>query len=119
MAGYSGFSTTGKELEYVPYQRKSEPESPAEYPPISVLPILSKVYEKVFILQITTLIENEFYIINISLDIQRIISKVKDGVDKAMKCNKITLLVFVDFSKFFDTIDFNILIPKVTETTFF
>ena len=39
--------------------------------------------------------------------------KMKDAeVDKnkAMKCGKITLAVFVDISKPFDTIDFNILV---------
>ena len=36
--------------------------------------------------------------------------KMKDGIDKAMKCGENKLSVFVDFSKAFDTIDFNILI---------
>ena len=36
--------------------------------------------------------------------------KMKDGIDKAMKCGENKLSVFVDFSKAFGTIDFNILI---------
>ena len=38
---------------------------------------------------------------------------MKDNIDKAMKSGEITLSVFVDFSKAFNTIDLNILIQKL------
>lgn len=47
--------------------------------------------------------------------------KMKDAEDdknKAMKCGKITLAVFVDISKPFDTIDFNILVWKLHKLYF-
>ena len=52
---------------------------------------------------------------NISLDIGRII---QHDIDKALKCDEITLSVFADFSKAFDTINFNILTQKVSRTHF-
>ena len=38
--------------------------------------------------------------------------KLPDDIERAMKSQEVTLTVFVDFSKAFDTIDFHILIRK-------
>ena len=55
---------------------------------------------------------------NISLDREGIIFKnlllkMKDNIEKAMKCGQIMLSVFVDFSKVFDIVGFNILVQKL------
>ena len=39
--------------------------------------------------------------------------KLRGNIESAMKSGKVTLAVFVDFSKAFDAIDFNILIHKL------
>ena len=42
-----------------------------------------------------------------------ILIKLRDDIKRAMKSAEITFAVFVDFSKAFDTINFNILIHKL------
>ena len=41
-----------------------------------------------------------------------ILNKLRDDIEYAMKSGEVTLAVFVDFSKAFDIIDYNILIHK-------
>ena len=60
---------------------------------------------------------------NISLDREGIIFKnlllkMKDNIEKAMKCGQIMLSVFVDFSKVFDIVGFNILVQKLHKLHF-
>ena len=43
---------------------------------------------------------------------------MKDDINKRMKYGEIALSVFVDFSKAFNTVDFNILIQKVLKLHF-
>ena len=42
-----------------------------------------------------------------------ILIKLRDDIERALKSGEFTLALFVDFSKAFDTIDFNILIHKL------
>ena len=44
---------------------------------------------------------------------------MKDDINKAMKCSKATLSLWLDFSKPFGAKNFNILIQKYTQTSFF
>ena len=59
------------------------------------------------------------YVINTSLDIVRIIQqqlfKMENNIDETMKSSKI---VFIEFSKAFDRISFNILTQKLHELHF-
>ena len=41
-----------------------------------------------------------------------ILIKLRDDIERAMKSREVTLTAFVDFSKAFDSIDFDILIHK-------
>ena len=44
--------------------------------------------------------------------------KLRDDIERAMKSGEVTSAVFADFSKAFDTIDFNILIHKLHSSHF-
>ena len=44
--------------------------------------------------------------------------KLKDGILKAMNKDEITLAVMVDYSKAFDTVDYEILITKIHRLIF-
>ena len=90
-----------------------------DYQPVTILPILSKIYERVVLEQITNFIEIKLiyhhyqpgYRKNHSTTI--LLAKLRDDIKKAMEVRKIILTVFTDYSKTFDTIDFSILIKKM------
>ena len=83
-----------------------------DYRPISILPILSKVYEKQVLHQITDFIETQQvynkhqsgYRKNYST--ATILSKLYDDIKMAMKQSELTMAVFTDYSKAFDNILF-------------
>ena len=47
-----------------------------------------------------------------------LLAKLRDGIKRAMKASEITLTVFTDYSKAFDTIDFSVLIKKMHTLNF-
>ena len=99
-----------------------------DYRPVSILPILSKLYERVVLEQITNFIENKLIYHHHQSDFRKnhstatLLAKLRDDNKEAMKASEITLAVFTDYSKAFDTIDFSVLIRKMhtpnRQTTF-
>ena len=89
------------------------------YRPVSILRILSKIYEGVVLEQITNFIEKKLiyhhhqfgYCKNHST--ATLLAKLRDVIKKVMKASEITLAAFADYSKAFNTIDFSILIKKM------
>ena len=98
----------------------NKPETPADYRPISILRKLSKVCERVIYTTSNDLIylkkdkngdyQSECRKKHSTLTI---LIKLQDDIKRAMKSGEVTLAVFVDFSKAFDTIDVNILMHKL------
>ena len=92
--------------------------------PVSTLPILSKIYERVVLQQITNFIEKKLiyhhdqsgYRKNHSTE--TLLVKLRVDIKEATKASKITLAVFTDYSKAFDTIDFSVLIKKMHTLNF-
>ena len=86
--------------------------------PISVHPILSKVYEKVILSRMTTFIEKK--LLNHKYRSKHwknnptttLLLKRKDNIDKAINCSEMTLL----FQEFYKGFEF---FTKITQTTFF
>ena len=95
-----------------------------DYRPVFILPILSKVCERVVVGQITSFIQKKIiyhhyqsgYCKNHST--VALLVKLRDGSKEAMKGSEITLAVFTDYSKAFDTIDFSVLIRKMHTLNF-
>ena len=95
-----------------------------DYRPVFILLILSKIYERVVVERITNFIEKKLiyhhyqsgYRKNHSTAI--LLVKLQDDIKNAMKASEITLAVFTDYSKAFDTIDFSILIKKMHTLNF-
>lgn len=91
----------------------------SDYRPISILPCLSKIYEKIVLQQLLSFIEvNAIYKETISgfrrgHSTGTALLKLRDDIKKVMKAGEVTLLVMVDFSKAFDTICHNTLIKKM------
>ena len=96
-----------------------------DYRPVSVLPILSKIYERVALEQITNFIENKLIYHHYQSGYHKnhstatLLAKLRDDIKKAMKASEITLAVFTEYLKAFDTIDFSVLIRNMHTLNFF
>ena len=92
--------------------------------PISILPVMSKVYERLTFRQMNDFIE-EHLIINSNISAYRkgqsiitVLQAILDDVIKAMRHGEITMMVLADFSKAFDTVQFSNLIMKMSKLGF-
>ena len=103
-----------------PVPKLNNPSSPSDFRPISVLPLLSKVYERVVLQQLVFHIENLMLYKSTQHGFRKshsttsCLMKLKDYIINAMNKGEITISVFTDYSKAFDTIDFKRLLRKLT-----
>ena len=95
-----------------------------DYRPVSILPVLSKVHEKLVLQQLTVFIERESIYHQYQSDYRKnqstatLLLKLHDDIEKAMKSGEVTIAIFTDSSKGCDTIHFSILIKKVDTLNF-
>ena len=95
-----------------------------DYRLVSIFPILSKVYERVVLEQITNFIEKKLIYHHYQPGYRKdhstatLLSKLRDDIKEAMKASEITLAVFTHYSKAFDNIDFSVLIKKMHTLNF-
>ena len=100
------------------------PINEKDFRPISILPVLSKIYEKVILKQLSDYIERTSIYNSTQSGFrkghstQTILLKFRDDIQKALNKNEITMSVFVDYSKVFDTIQHEILIKKLVNLNF-
>ena len=89
-----------------------------DYRPVSILPILSKTYERVVLEQITNIIEKKLKCHHYQSGYHKnhstatLLLKLRDGIKKAIKASKIPQTVFTNYSKAFDTIGFSALLKR-------
>ena len=87
--------------------------------PISILPVLSKVYERLVHHQVIDYIESRtLFKDNISgfrkgHSTTMVLLGIRDDIVHAMKCGEVTLMVLADFSKAFDTIKYKTVLKKL------
>ena len=115
----SQFPSVWKIANIIPVNKKSSPLTPNDYRPISILSALSKAFEKLLSKQI-----NQHNIAN------KLLSTNQSGFQTAKSCNTATLkvlddlrpsfdkgdlsiIVFIDFSKAFDMVNFELLLYKL------
>ena len=95
-----------------------------DYRPVSILPILSKIYKRVDLEQITNFIEKKLiyhhyqYGYHKNHSTATLVVKLWDGIKEAIRSSEITLAVFTDYLKAFDTIDFSVLNKKMLTINF-
>ena len=104
----------------VPIYKKDNPHLPGNYRPISLLPAISKVFEKVVYSQVyeylsknNLLYKNQYGFRkkhSTELAAMEVSIKIFENLDK----KKLPLAIFLDFSKAFDTIDHEILLYKLS-----
>ena len=100
------------------------PTSIKDYQPISVLLVLSEVYERVIFNQLCSFIETQnLYNINQSgfrkgHSTNTLLLKLRDDIRTAMNRSEVILSILIDYSKAFDTIDHRILLEKLQNMNF-
>ena len=95
-----------------------------DYRPVSILPVLSKVYEKLVLQQLAVFIERESVYHQYQSGYRNnhstatLLLKLHDDIKKAMKISEVTIAIFTGYSKAFDTIDFSILLNRMHTRNF-
>ena len=104
-----------------PIPKTDNPTPIKNYWPISVLSVLSRVYERVILNQLCSFIDAQnLYNINQSSffkvhSTNTLLLKLRDDIRNAMNRSEVTLSVLIDYSKAFDTIYNSILLRKIPE----
>ena len=102
-----------------PIPKVKVPITTSDYRPISILPVLSKIFEKVVLHQVNSFIEDRIIYHQYQSGYHKkhstltVLIKMRNDINRAMKGSEITISVFAYYSKAFDTIDFDILIRKL------
>jgi hypothetical protein len=110
-----------KTANIIPIFKKGDSANLNNYRPIALLPVLSKVFEKVLNNQITKVIEPRFIDDN-QFGFRRGFStedaalKFISKIQKDLNLKKHVVTVYVDVSKAFDSCDHNIIIKKLART---
>ena len=95
-----------------------------DYRPISILPALSKIAERLILKQLLSHIEEQLLVKSTVTGYRKghsagtTLLKFKDDTKKAMKSREVTLATLVDFSKAFDTIAHDKVIAKLHKLGF-
>ena len=115
----NNFPDAWKTARISPIPKITQPVELKDYRPVSILPVLSKVYEKLVLQQLAVFIERESVYHQYQSGYRKnhstatLLLKLHDDIRKAMKRSEVTIAIFTDYSKAFDTIDFSILIKKM------
>ena len=108
-----------KIAKVVPIFKKGDNTLMNNYRPISLLPVISKVIEKIICTQLSSYFENNklFYDSQYGFRpnhcTEQATLELTDRIISAMDNNDVPIGVFLDLSKAFDTIDHNILLNKL------
>ena len=113
------FPSLWKTAIVTPIHKSGPTTDPSNYRPISVLPVLSKIFEKHVLKHLITHLESN-KLINLNQSgfrknhscITALHKTISDWLDK-LKEHKPTLIIFLDFCKAFDMVDHQILLNKL------
>ena len=113
------FPNALKLAKVIPIHKGKDPEKVENYRPISILPALSKVFEKVMNEQLQNYFETNKlfnknqYGFRKKHSTEMACLQLTDNIIWMMEENKVPVNVFMDLSKAFDTIDHQILLNKL------
>ena len=113
------FPDLWKQARISPIPKVTNASVESQMRPISILPVLSKVFERLVHQQIVEFIDTHKIFQNSICGFRKghstatVLLKIKDDIMKAMKRGEVTLLVTADFSKAFDTIKYKTVLHKL------
>ena len=102
-----------------PIYKSGDCDSLSNYRPISILPVISKILEKIIYLQISNFINEENIISRSQFGFRKKhstympIMLIQEYITKALENNNIVVGIYLDLSKAFDTVDHEILCRKL------
>ena len=108
-----------KIAKVIPIFKKGDPSLFENYRPISLLPAISKVLEKIIALQLSSYFEKNKLLFDNQYGFrpkhstEHAALELIDKIINKMDTNEIPLNIFIDLSKAFDTIDHTILLNKL------
>ena len=120
----SNFPNAWKTAAISPVPKLTQPVELKDYRRVSIFPVLSEVYEKLVLQQLAVFIERKSVCHQYQSDHRKnhstttLLLKLHDDIKKAMKSSEVTIAIFTDYSKAFDTIDFSILLKKMHTLNF-
>ena len=114
------FPSIWKDAQILPLPKKINPSSFSDYRPISILPLLSKVLERLVHKQLSTFLLKHNFLSSLQSGFRHghstttALVKITDDIRHGMDDQKITVLTLLDFSNAFSTVDFDILLALLT-----
>nr|CAH7732385.1 unnamed protein product [Callosobruchus chinensis] len=112
------FPQLWKEALILPLPKIPAPRTPSDLRPISILPVLSKVLERAISSQLTEFLEVSAILPSHQSGFRKghstttALARVCDDILRGMDNKQATVLVLLDFSKAFDTLNHKLLIAK-------
>jgi len=105
----------------IPIFKKGDPTDMNNYRPIALLPVMSKVFEKVINLQLNKVVEEKFiddnqYGFRSGFSTEDAAIKFANEIEKELRANKHVVSIYVDVSKAFDSCDHQIILTKIAKT---
>lgn len=103
----------------IPIPKISNPSLPSHFRPISILPFLSKVLERLVHSQITAFVNCNHILSPYQSGFRpghstvTALTKVSDDIREGMSNQRLTVLILLDFSNAFNTVDFDILLAML------
>lgn len=113
------FPSSLKTAKVTPIFKSGNKSHPGNYRPISVLPVISKIFEKILYNRLETFLDSINFLYNKQYGFRRksntlsatidLITKIKINIDQ----KHIALGIFIDLKKAFDTVSHDLLLKKL------
>ena len=117
------FPKSWKMARISPIPKVDNPRENSHFRPISILPVMSKIYEKLVLRQMATYLSNAILEPNISAyrkghSTTTAMLPMRDDIIAAMDKGEITIAVMADFSKAFHTVAYETVLQKLHQFGF-
>ena len=118
------FPEQWKVAKVCPIPKVHNPSQSKDYHPISILPIFSKILERVTMKQLCLFLEDQLVFSKSQSGFRKnhstntLLIKMRDDILNAQDRGEVTIAVLTDFSKAFDTVDFAALLQKLHKLNF-